>query len=67
MTKRRYNLVLTEELFDEIVNLALEKNMTMVEVVRQCIKLGLIIDKMTAQDELFVRQGDQEYKLLLIW
>ena len=63
----RYNLALPKELFDELKKAADEKGMTVVEILRKFIKLGLLI--LEVQDKpgsaLIIREGDTERQILI--
>ncbi len=63
----RYNLALPKELFDELKKVADEKGMTVVEILRKFIKLGLLI--LEVQDKpgsaLIIREGDTERQILI--
>lgn len=63
----RYNLALPKELFDELKKAADEKGMTVVEILRKFIKLGLLI--LEIQDKpgsaLIIREGDTERQILI--
>jgi hypothetical protein len=64
----RYNLALPKDLFDELKGAADERGMTVVEVLRKFIKLGLIA--LDTQDKpgsaLIIREGDAERQIMII-
>ena len=64
----RYNLALPKELFDELKSAADERGMTVVEVLRKFIKLGLLA--LESQDNsgsaLIIREGDTERQIMII-
>ncbi len=64
---KRYNLVLTEQMFTDIQTVAEEEGVTFLEAIRGFIKLGLFVDKQVkAGAEVFVRDGNGNEKMLLI-
>ncbi len=65
--KKRYNLVVPEELYSEVENLANRRHTTVVEMLRRFIRLGLIAAKVdeTPGAALLIREGDKERQLLL--
>lgn len=64
----RYNLALPKELFDEIKDAADERGMTVVEVIRKFIKLGLIAleTQDTSGSALIIREGDTERQIMML-
>jgi hypothetical protein len=64
----RYNLALPKELFDELKGAADDRGMTVVEMLRKFIKLGLLA--LDAQDKpgsaLIIREGDTERQIMII-
>jgi hypothetical protein len=65
---KRYNLVLPQELFDEVQRIAAERHSTVVEVLRQFIRLGLLVAQ-AEQDPnaaFIYRQGDKERAIMLV-
>ncbi len=65
---KRYNLVLPEELFNAVQELADERQTTVVDLIRRFIKLGLIAAKLedTPGAALILREGDSEQRILLL-
>ena len=65
---KRYNLVLPEELFNELHNLAERRHTTVVELLRKFIRLGLLVAKADeSPDAVFLlREGDKERQLMLL-
>lgn len=65
---KRYNLVLPEDLYDEVKKAAEEKHTTVVEILRQFIKLGLLMTQIENSPEakILIREGDSEKELILI-
>jgi len=62
--KKRYNLALPVELFDELSHLADAENTTMLEVIRKFIKLGLLLHK---QDyEILLKTKEGKTRLLIL-
>ena len=65
---KRYNLVIPEELFNEVQQLADKQHTTVVEVLRRFVKLGLIASAMEEKPDaaLILREGKVEREVLLI-
>jgi len=64
---KRYNLVLPHSLFDQVQQVADENGTTVADVVRQFIKLGLFVNRVATLDNPFiVKQGETEYKLIVL-
>ncbi len=67
-TLYRYNLALPAPLFEELKNTADQRGMTVVEVLRKFIKLGLIA--LEVQDKsgsaLVIREGDAEREIMML-
>jgi hypothetical protein len=65
---RRYNLVVPEELFGKVEDIAEQKQMTVVEVLRRFIRLGLLLVEAenTPGTEFIIREGDTERKLIFV-
>jgi hypothetical protein len=65
---KRYNLVLPEPLFREVQELAEQRHMSVLEVLRKFIRLGLLVAKAEeSPDTVFLlRDGDTERQLILI-
>jgi hypothetical protein len=64
----RYNLALPKELFDELKNAADERGMTVVEVLRKFIKLGLLALETETKpgSALIIREGDTERQIMML-
>lgn len=65
---KRYNLVLPQPLFDELQRIADERQSTVLEVLKQFIRLGLLVSKAERSSDtaVVIREGDRERELLLI-
>jgi hypothetical protein len=65
---KRYNLVLPEALYLELQSLAEQRQVTVLELLRKFIRLGLLVAKAEdSPDAAFVlREGDKERELLLL-
>jgi hypothetical protein len=65
---KRYNLVLPQPLFDELQSVADERHTTVLEVLKQYIRLGLLISKAAKSPDMAVilREGDRDRDLMLI-
>jgi hypothetical protein len=71
MTKektKRYNMVLPQPLFDELKVIADERHSTVLEVLKQFIRLGLLVSKAEKSSDtaVIMREGDKERELILI-
>ena len=65
---KRYNLSLPTELFEQIETIAETEQVTVLEVIRRFIKLGLIahrIDK-TPDAALLIREGATEREIVFL-
>ena len=65
---KRYNLALPEELFNEVQQIADKEHITVLEVLRRFIKLGLLVSK-TLDDpnsDLYIREGNNERKVIVL-
>lgn len=65
---KRYSLVLPEELFEAVQELADRRHTTVVEIIRRFIKLGLIAARIedTPDAALIIREGDTEREIILV-
>src|SRR5262245_3097912 len=65
---KRYNLVLPEPLFREVQELADQRHVTVLELLRKFIRLGLLVAKAEeSPDTVFlIRDGDTERQLVLL-
>src|SRR5262245_58664691 len=65
---KRYNLVLPEDLFTALQELADKRQTTVVDLIRRFIKLGLIAAKVeeTPDAALIIREGDTEQRIILL-
>ena len=65
---RRYSLVLPEDLFNEVERLADERQVTVVELLRRFIKLGLLAVQIENSPDkaLLIREGDRDRELLIL-
>jgi hypothetical protein len=65
---KRYNLVLPEDLFTALQELADKRQTTVVDLIRRFIKLGLIAAKVedTPGAALIIREGDTEQRIILL-
>ena len=67
-TQKRYNLVLPEELFAKVQELADERSVTVVDILRRFIKLGLLVAQSEdSPDSTFIiRDGGSEREVILL-
>ena len=65
---KRYNLSLPEDLFREVEQLAEREQMTVLEVLRRSVKLGLLAASVQAKPSaaLIIREGDTEREIVLL-
>ena len=65
---KRYNLVLPEELFNEVQQIADKEHITVLEVLRRFIKLGLLASKIQDDPDsaLYIREGNSERKIIFL-
>ena len=65
---KRYNMVLPQPLFDELQIIADERHSTVLEVLKQFIRLGLLVSKTEKSPDaaVIIREGDRERELMLI-
>ena len=67
-TLKRYNLALPEDLFNEIQKLADSQHITVLELLRRFIKLGLLVSKIQENPDsaLFIREGENEREIVFL-
>jgi hypothetical protein len=65
---KRYSLVLPDDLFTAIQELADQRQTTVVDLIRRFIKLGLIAAKIedTPGAALIIRDGDSEQRIIFL-
>ncbi|MFN8495696.1 MAG: hypothetical protein U0350_49345 [Caldilineaceae bacterium] len=65
---KRYNLVLPEDLFDQVQQLADDRQTTIVDMLRRFIKLGVLAAQIenSPNSALVIRQGNIEQQIILI-
>lgn len=64
---KRYSLALPADLYAEVQRIAEARHTTVVEVLRQWIKLGLLAESLEAKGgALLVRDGQGERELVLL-
>lgn len=65
---KRYNLVIPEDLFDKVRQVAEEEQTTVVEIFKRFTKLGLLATEIQKNPDaaLIVKEGDQEKQLLIL-
>ena len=66
-TQKRYNIVLPQGLFDEIQCVADNEGVTVVDILRRFIKLGLLATWISERPDaaLVIKEGDSERELLM--
>lgn len=67
-TVKRYNLALPSSLFDEVYALAKDERVSVLELLKRLIKIGLVVTKVTQSSDahIIIRQGDRERELVLL-
>ena len=65
---KRYNMVLPQSLFDQLESVAAQHHMTVMDVLRSFIKLGLLAVKVEEREDaaLIIREGDKERELVIL-
>ncbi len=65
---KRYSLVFPESLFEEMQQVADDEQVTLIELFRKYVKLGLIVTKMKDNPDIsfVIREGNREREILLI-
>jgi hypothetical protein len=70
MTKgtKRYTVVLPQELFDNVKQLADERQTTVIDLLRRFVKLGLLAAQLESSPDsaLILREGDTEKQIILL-
>jgi hypothetical protein len=64
----RYNLVLPKKLHDDVEKIAAKRNTKVAEIVRRCIKIGLLLEDPGSDFQFFVRDrtdGTEKQVMLL--
>lgn len=66
--KKRFNLMLSEDLLDQVEKLADEEGTSIVEIFRRFIKLGLIAADVQKDPDaaLLIREGGHEREIFLL-
>lgn len=65
---KRYNLALPADLFEQVEELAAQKQTTVVHVLRRFIKLGLIASRIEDSPDaaLLIREGETEKEIVFL-
>lgn len=64
---KRYNMVIPTELYNEVEVLANSKQIAVIELLRNFIKLGLLLNKLNDEGaEIIVRQNETDKHILII-
>jgi hypothetical protein len=68
MAKKRYNLVLPQQMFDEVQAIAVEEEVTVLEIFRRFIKFGLLLDEIENNPNmhLIVRDDEGEREIMFV-
>lgn len=65
---KRYNLVIPQELFQEVKEIADKEQTTVLEIFRRFIKLGIFVSSMQDRPDssLILREGDSETRIVFL-
>lgn len=65
---KRYNLILPQDLYDCVKETADAKHTSVVEVLRQFIRLGLLVTKLenSSDVKIIIQEGDSQRELILL-
>ncbi|MFM8321315.1 MAG: ribbon-helix-helix protein, CopG family [Chloroflexota bacterium] len=65
---KRYNLVVTEEMYAQLEQVARKRHTSVVEILRRYIKLGLIVEEIDERPgaELLIREGARERQIVFL-
>jgi hypothetical protein len=65
---RRYNLILPEELFQTVDNIAKKQHITTIDLLKKYIKLGLLASEIEndPDSKLIIRQGKTDREIIFI-
>jgi hypothetical protein len=63
----RFNLVMSLNLYHDLQRIAVEYDMTVTELIKRCIRLGVRLIVAQAQGkEILIREGDSVQKIILL-
>ena len=63
---KRYNLVLPEALYNDVQALAKNENVSVLELLKRFIKIGLVLTKISPDASIIIREGGKERELILL-
>jgi hypothetical protein len=65
---KRFNLVITQDLYDNVQQIADEQHTSVVDLLRRFIRLGLIAIELQDKPDsaLIIREGDVEREIMLL-
>ncbi len=63
MKKKRYNLVLSEQLYDQVKEVAEKHNYTFLAMINKFIKIGLMAER---SDAIILRKDGEEKEIIII-
>jgi predicted DNA-binding protein len=65
---KRYTLVLPDQVFEQVEQLAKSEGTTIVTIVRKFIKLGLLVTEIQLDPDasIIIREGEDEKHLLIL-
>ena len=65
---KRYNMIIPEDLYNEVERLAEEKHTSMIELFRNFIKFGLVVNRLNDEGaELIIRKNGEDKHIVLMW
>lgn len=64
---KRYNLVLPQELYDKIKEIADKRHSSVLEVIKHLLIIGLTVTQAKDKGAIFIiREGDREREILIL-
>lgn len=65
---KRYNLLMPTILFDEVQSIADQQHITVLELLRHFIRIGLVVAKIAQNPNasIIIREGDREKEIVFI-
>jgi hypothetical protein len=65
---KRYNLVLPDELYGELQNLADRRSLSVIDVMRKFIQIGMIVDKASTMPntKILIRENNVDREIVIV-